>query len=250
MSLDLTVTKGLFFDIYATLINWEAGIYPRLLQLSGSKDEPQTKSKLLDAYHDYQQDIWVAEPTLPYPQVLERVYARIAHDLGVSFSKEDQVAFGHSIGDWPAFPDTVDALKRLSKRYKLFVLSNVDNASFERTRTGPLQSAHWDGIFTAEMIGSYKPDPRNYNYVVDRAAEQFGIKKDELMLVAQSLNIDHMMSKKLGFKPGVWIARSGSAMGGAREELEREGLIQLGATYDTLGEFADAVEKAFKRRET
>lgn len=249
MSLNLTAIKGLFFDIYATLINWEAGLYPRLLQLSGSKDEPQIKSKLLDAYHDYQQDIWVAEPTLPYPQVLERVYARIAQDLGVSFTSEEQVAFGHSIGDWPAFQDTVDALKTLSKYYKLFVLSNVDNASFERTRTGPLQSAHWDGIFTAEMIGSYKPDPKNYNYVVDRAAEQFGIKKDELILVAQSLNIDHMMSKKLGFRPGVWIARSGSAMGGKREELEQEGLIQLGAAYDTLGEFAEAVERAFKGRE-
>ena len=248
MSLDLTSVKGLFFNIYATLINWEAGIYPQLLQLAGSKDDEQTKSKLLDAYHKYQVEIWVAEPTLPYPQVLEKVYARIAQDLGVSFTEENKVAFGHSIGDWPAFPDTVDALKTLSKYYKLFVLSNVDNASFERTRTGPLQSAHWDGIFTAEMIGSYKPDPRNYNYVVDQAAKDFAIKKDELRLVAQSLDIDHLMSKKLGFQPGVWIARSGSAMGGGREELEKKGLIQLGAAYDTLGELATAVEKAFKDR--
>lgn len=247
MSLDLTATKGLFFDIYATLINWEAGIYPRLLQLAGSKDDPQTKKRLLDAYHEHQKEIWAAEPTLPYPKVLEQVYARIAQDLGVSFSQEDQVAFGHSIGDWPAFPDTVEALKVLSKYYKLFVLSNVDNASFERTRTGPLQSARWDGIYTAEMIGSYKPDPRNYNYVVDRAAKEFSISKDELTMVAQSLDIDHLMVKKLGFRPGVWIARSGSAMGGGREKLEQEGLIQLGATYDTLGEFAEAVEKAFKQ---
>lgn len=245
MSLDLKKPKGLFFDIYATLINWEAGIYPSLLRLAKSEDTPALKDKLLDAYHEYQAAIWAAHPTLPYPQILEQVYERIAQDLGVSFSREEQVAFGHSIGEWPAFPDTVEAMKVLSKYYKLFVLSNVDNASFERTRTGPLQSVHWDGIYTAERIGSYKPDPRNYEFVVTRAAEDFSIKKEELMMVAQSLNIDHLMSKKLGFPPGVWISRQGSAMGGKREEMEQQGLLEIGATYDTLGEFAEAVEKAF-----
>lgn len=245
MSLDLKKPKGLFFDIYATLINWEAGIYPSLLRLAKSEDTPAIKDKLLGAYHEYQAEIWAAQPTLRYPQVLEEVYARIAQDLGVSFTREEQVAFGHSIGEWPAFPDTVEAMKVLSKYYKLFVLSNVDNDSFERTRTGPLQSVHWDGIYTAEQIGSYKPDPRNYEFVVTRAAEDFSIKKEELVIVAQSLNIDHLMSKKLGFPPGVWISRQGSTMGGRREEMEQQGLLEIGATYDTLGEFAEAVEMAF-----
>ena len=244
MALDLKKTKGLFFDIYATLINWEAGIYPSLLRLAKSEDTPATKEKLLEDYHEYQAEIWAAEPTLKYPKVLEQVYARIANNLGVSFTQEEQVAFGYSIGEWPAFPDTVEAMKVLSKHYKLFVLSNVDNASFKRTCTGPLQGVPWDGIYTAEQIGSYKPDPRNYEFVVTRAAEDFGIKKDELVMVAQSLDIDHLMSKKLGFPPGVWISRKGSAMGGQREEMEQQGLLDIGATYDTLGEFAEAVEKA------
>lgn len=243
--MDLKKPKGLFFDIYATLINWEAGIYPSLLQLSKSEDSPSTKKRLLSAYHEYQAEIWAAQPTLRYPQVLEQVYARIAEDLGVSYTREEQVAFGYSIGDWPAFPDTVEAMKILAKHYKLFVLSNVDNDSFERTRTGPLQSVHWDGIYTAEQIGSYKPDPRNYEFVVTHAEKDFSIKKAELVIVAQSLNIDHLMSKKLGFPPGVWIGRQGSAMGGKREEMERQGLLDIGAAYDTLGEFAEAVEEVF-----
>lgn len=256
MSLDLTQPKALFFDIYATLIDWEAGIYPQLLRLSQQAespanrldDTPESRTKLLRSFavndkvvgHDY--------PTLPYPQVLEKIYACIATELGAKVSQEDQVAFGQSIGDWPAFPDTVQAMKVLGKYYKLFVLSNVDNASFETTRTGPLQGGHWDGIYTAEMIGSYKPNPNNYNYVVERLEKEFSIKKDEMIIVAQSLDIDHVSTKALGFRPGVFIARNGNAMGGIRDELESQGLLELGAVYHTLGEMAEAVEKAFEAK--
>jgi FMN phosphatase YigB (HAD superfamily) len=133
----------------------------------------------------------------------------------------------------------------LAKHYKLFVLSNVDNASFARTLDGPLKGVHWDGIYTAEQIGSYKPNPRNYNHVVTHLDKNFGIPKDEILLVAQSLAVDHVAATALGFRPGVWIARKSSSMGGNREELEAKGLLKLGATYSTLGEMAKAVEKAF-----
>jgi len=250
-----TQVKALFFDIYATLIDWESGIYPQLLRLSQQipspedprrADTPQTRKTLLRAYATNEKAVEHANPKLAYPQILEQVYARIASDLGIQdVSRADQVAFGRSIGDWPAFPDTVEAMQVLAKHYKLFVLSNVDNASFSRTLAGPLAGVHWDGIYTAELIGSYKPDPANYHYVVTRVQEDFGIPKDELVMVAQSLDIDHVSVKALGFKPGVWINRNAAAMGGVREELESKGLIGLGATYNTLGEFAEAVEKAF-----
>ncbi len=127
--------------------------------------------------------------------------------------------------------------------------NNVDNASFERTRTGPLKGVHWDGIYTAEMIGSYKPDPANYLYAATRMEQDFSIKKDEMLLVAQSLDIDHMTTKSLGFNPGIWISRNAaSTIGGIREDLEQKGLLELGATYDTLGEMAEAVENAFGQK--
>jgi 2-haloalkanoic acid dehalogenase type II len=251
-SFSLPSLKALFFDIYATLIDWESGILPMLFKLASSSksdpslgnDTPASRSKLLGGFHHHSVDIWRDQPTLLYPQVLEEVYARIARDCDAEYNQEDAVAFGRSIGEWPAYPDTVAAMQKLGKHYKLFVLSNVDNDSFKRTCSGPLNGVKWDGIYTAEMIGSYKPDPKNYQYVVDRAGEM-GIKKDEMVLVAQSLDIDHVSTKKLEFKPGVWIARGGSAMGGKRKELEEAGAIQLGAEYETLGDMAEAVEEAF-----
>lgn len=256
MPVDLTQAKALFFDIYATLIDWEAGIYPKLLRLSQQaesssnrlEDTPETRTRLLRSFAANDKVVGHENPTLPYSQVLQKVYACIATELGAKFSEEDQHAFGESIGDWPAFPDTVQAMQVLGRYYKLFVLSNVDNASFDRTRTGPLNGVRWDGIYTAEMIGSYKPNPNNYNYVVRRLNEEFSLEKDEMLLVAQSLDIDHVSAKALGFPPGIWIARNGSAMGGIREELENEGLIELGEVYHTLGEMAEAVEKAFEAK--
>ncbi|KIW20579.1 haloacid dehalogenase, type II [Exophiala spinifera] len=255
-SFDLCSFKGIFFDIYATLIDWESGIYPQLLKLSQQlpagdarrEDTPETRKKLLRMYATNEKIVEHDNPTLAYPKILESVYDRIAAELGVPDTDDaDRVAFGKSIGEWPAFPDTVEAMKVLAKHYKLFVLSNVDNESFARTLSGPLNGVHWDGIYTAEQIGSYKPNPRNYEYVVDKLKTDFGISKDETLMVAQSLDIDHISAKALGFRPAVWIARyaGDAAMGGNKEDLEAKGLIELGASYSTLGEMAEAVEKAF-----
>lgn len=258
MPLDLTHPKALYFDIYATLIDWEAGIYPQLLHLSQQaalpenrlQDTPEARSKLLRAFAAHDKVVGHENPTLEYSKIIQKIYARIAQDLGAEVNQEEQRAFGNSIGDWPAFPDTVQAMQVLGKYYKLFVLSNVDNASFDRTRTGPLNGVHWDGIYTAEMIGSYKPNPNNYNYVAERLKEDFSIPKNEILLVAQSLDIDHVSNKALGFRPGIWIARNGSSMGGIKKELEQQGLLELGETYSTLGEMAQAVEKAFESKAT
>jgi 2-haloalkanoic acid dehalogenase type II len=255
MTFDLTKIKGMFFDIYATLIDWEAGIYPFLFrhlanQLPDSnplrENNDKTRQTLIHMYAANEPIVEHENPKLPYPQILEQVYARIATELGVQVKRDDQIAFGRSVGDWPAFPDTIAAMEILAKHYKLAVLSNVDDASFARTSSGPLKGVHWDGIYTAEQVGSYKPNPNNYNFVVEKFQEKFDIPKDGLVLVAQSLDMDHLACKALGFKPGIWIARGASHMGGGnRKELEAQGLIDLGAAYNNLGELAEAVESAF-----
>lgn len=252
MAFDLKSYKGIFFDIYGTLIQWEEGLFPHLLALSQRlpighprrEDTPENRQALLQSYSKYEQLVERENPTTKYPEILGLVYDRIAAELGVQGDAAERAALGRTIGDWEAFPDTIEAMKVLARHYKLFVLSNVDNESFERTLTGPLKGVHWDGIYTAEDIGSYKPHPNNYNYVVEQA-KQFGIRKEELLPVAQSLDVDHQMVKKLGFRPSVWIARSSAVTGGVVEEMEARGELNLGAAYQTLGEMAEAVEKAW-----
>lgn len=127
---------------------------------------------------------------------------------------------------------------------RLAPLSNVDNASFSRTLSGPLADVHFSAIYTAQDVGSYKPDHRNFEYLVSHAEKDFGIKKDEIWHIAQSLHHDHVPATEMGFEPGVWVDRSG-AMGEVSGELKEK--ARYGWKVSTLGELADIVEEAFER---
>lgn len=263
MAFSPTDYKVLSFDIYGTLIDWETGIYEGLLTLysrlapstdPNSTTRPvgslqSTRHDILTTYTQLEAAIQIEHPTLPYPLVLAEIYKRIASQLSLSPSQEEIHTFSASIGTWPAFPDTVSAMQLLSKHYKLVVLSNVDKTSFSHTLSGPLAGVKFDAVYTAEDIGSYKPDPRNFQYLVENAEKEFGARKEQVLQVAQSLYHDHVPAKKFGMAPSVWIMRGGegAAMGGKIAELEGE--VRLGATFETLGEFAELVGRAFERRE-
>ncbi|KAL1962827.1 hypothetical protein VTN77DRAFT_9102 [Rasamsonia byssochlamydoides] len=186
-------------------------------------------------------------------------------------------AFAASITHWPAFPDTVPATRKLKRLgFKLVPLSNVDRASFAKTLSGPLAGLTqpdeeeeaasgpasasglgvdpcFDAIYTAQDIGSYKPDVRNFDYLIEHVARDFGVAKHEILHVAQSLFHDHEPAKKVGLA-SVWIARGEkdgeSAMGGKVEEfLGSEGKVTFGWKFRSLGEFADAVEREMLEEE-
>ncbi|KAI0341510.1 HAD-like protein [Trametopsis cervina] len=151
--------------------------------------------------------------------------------------KEEDITFANSIAGWQPFPDTIPALVTLSKYYKLAILSNVDNDSFAFTRALLESSAEYpfkfDAVYTAQDIGSYKPDVANFKYALKNLHEEFGIEKHEVLVTAGSLAHDHVPANQLGLN-SVWIAREGAAV--AQEPV---------ATYDmkfsTLGEMAGEV---------
>jgi 2-haloalkanoic acid dehalogenase type II len=259
MVFNLTDYKLLSFDIYATLIDWETGIYDALGPLVDQlptdsqyrgKSPEKTRTLVLRAFSSHERALQAEQPKLPYNKLLTETYKRLAQQLNLRATDAEAQKFGASVGTYPAFPDTVAAMKVLGSHYKLVALSNVDNENFSRTLSGPLNGVKFDGIYTAENIGSYKPDLNNFYYLIENVDKQFGVKKDEILHTAQSLTHDHVPGKEIGLKPGVWISRAGgegkdSAMGGSLEMLEKEGKVDLGAIYETLGDMADAVERAF-----
>lgn len=254
MSFDLTKFKFLAFDIYATLIDWETGISKQLAPLLDrleplsplrQKTPAEQKAFFLRRFAEEELSIQTAAPDKIYTAVLSEVYVRICDELHIDATEEESRAFGAGIGDWEAFPDTVVAMQTLSKYYKLAPLSNVDRASFNRTLAGPLAGVHFDAIYVAEDIGSYKPDLRNFHYLIDHVKDEFGIEKMEICQVAQSLGHDHVPAQLMGMSPSVWISRGGGSAMGSADLGKWGGQVNLGATFDTLGEFAEAVKKAF-----
>jgi 2-haloalkanoic acid dehalogenase type II len=133
----------------------------------------------------------------------------LGEELGGKVTDTDAAALAESVRDWPAFPDSHDALISLGERFKLIILSNVDRASF--TGSQARLDVHLTSVLTAQDIGSYKPDTRNFD-ALRAEASRLGVPEGTLLHVAQSLFHDHVPAQRVGL-PTVWINRRHSDQG-------------------------------------
>ena len=193
----------LSFDCYGTLIDWETGIVEALAPLLDAIASPPTREAALAAFARHEAMQQRATPTKPYRDILAIVYKRLAEAWERPVDWEACRAFGASVGRWPAFPDSAEALAYLKRHYKLVVLSNVDNASFGASNAK--LDVTFDAIFTAEETGAYKPDAAGFHYMLDRLGER-GITSDTVLHTAQSLFHDHVTAARLGLAR-CWIHR-------------------------------------------
>ena len=146
------------------------------------------------------------------------------------------MAFAASIRRWPPFPDTSEALARLQEHYRLAVLSNVDKDSF--TASEQALGIRFDLVCTAEEIGSYKPDPRNFRFLLARLSEM-GIAGAELLHAAQSLFHDIEPARALGIRTA-WVDRYSGASSGAARAPRRA--IEADLRVSSLKELAETLQ--------
>lgn len=200
----MTDFEVLSFDCYGTLIDWESGILAALQPLLDRAAAPPAGDGVLEAYARAESAREIREPNARYSELLRGVCADLAREWGVEGIDAECAAFAGSVGDWPAFPDSAPALKRLQRSFRLVVLSNVDRVSFagSRTRLG----IEFDAVYTAEEIGSYKPDPRNFEYLIERVRSELGHEPSRILHVAQSLYHDHAPASRAGLATA-WIDR-------------------------------------------
>jgi len=195
--------KALTFDCYGTLIDWESGMVEGLKPLTGRTGRGLSRNEILEAHarHESSQQKWT--PQKRYSDLLSVVYKRLAEEWGVPATRDECVAYGESVKDWPAFADSAAALRYLKQHYRLVILSNVDNRSF--SFSNQKLGVEFDAIYTAEDIGSYKPSDRNFNYMLEKLAT-LGIGAHEVLHTAESMFHDHVPASRLGLK-SCWIYR-------------------------------------------
>ncbi len=195
--------KVLTFDVYGTLIDWESGMVAGLKPLTDRLARTPSRNEILEAHAYYESTTQKWTPAKTYADLLGVVYRRLAEEWGVEVTWEDCAAYGRSVRHWPAFDDSRAALAYLKAHYKLMVLTNTDNLSFSgaNTRLG----VAFDGVFTAEDIGSYKPADRNFDYMLEVLARR-GIAKHEVLHVAESMFHDHGPANRHGLA-NCWIYR-------------------------------------------
>ncbi len=164
---------------------------------------PLSRDQVLEAHARHESAQQLATPAMPYRTLLAVVYKRLAEEWGAPAPWEECLAYGHSVREWPAFPDTAAALQYLAEHYRLVILSNVDNESFAASNE-KLKIA-FDAIYTAEDCGSYKPSSRNFDYMHAKL-ESLGIKKGRILHTAESLFHDHAPANAHGLA-SCWIYR-------------------------------------------
>src|SRR5262245_52898773 len=238
--LDLTTFTALSFDCYGTLIDWEAGIAAVLAPWAHEQGLGLSDEELLLAYADNEAAVERETPSARYPEVLATACSRSGDWLGRPVSHAWASRLGDSVPDWPAFPDSADALARLASHYRLIILSNVHREGFAGSNLR--LRGDFAAVITAEDVGAYKPHENHFR-ALDAALPTLGVYRTELLHVAQSLFHDHVPAKREGLL-SVWINRRHDRPGwGATPEPSEQWSYDL--AFTSMADFADAVDQAF-----
>jgi len=199
IGIDLSGFKVLTFDCYGTLIDWEAGILDALSPLRRDSDRDVEDDAVLERYALAESRIQAGD-FKRYREVLREVGREMAAFFDVDLVPSGDGFLAESIAGWRPFPDTVSALAKLKERFRLVVVSNIDDdliaLSVNHLQVG------FDHVVTAEQVGSYKPSHNNFL----RAIERVGVPKGQILHVAQSLYHDIQPANELGLS-NVWVNR-------------------------------------------
>ena len=182
----------LTFDCYGTLVDWERGIIAGVQAVCAAHGRSAGAAAILTAFGDAEHVVQ-GERYRTYREVLALTLVEVGSALGFSPSAAECDAFAASVGDWPPFPDTVDALRRLGARFRLGIVSNVDDDLFAETRKR--LGIDFDWVVTAQQVGSYKPATAHFEEMAARS----GIARKRTLHVAQSLFHDIAPASALGY---------------------------------------------------
>lgn len=261
--------EALSFDVYGSLIEYKAHILsafkpllnrlpassPYLDSTPASATVANSASKgsieFLKVFQKQEDTIKLEKPVKRFDEILAEIWRRIAKQLDVETSEEDAKAFGSEamIASWPCFQGTNEALKKLSRHYRLIALSNIDKYAWEITShsaTSGLGDVDWWKVFTAEDFGddAERADEAKLETMLNFCASD-GVKKEGILHVAQSLGHDQAPAKRLGIS-SVWLIGDGPVWGKEAESkmaLEKD-LVGYAFRCRNLQEFAQLVEKS------
>jgi 2-haloacid dehalogenase len=207
------------FDCYGTLVDWESGIISGLRPVLAKHGVDATDDEILTLHAETEHALQSASTPgdyVKYREVLGEEVREAGRRWGFEPDPEEVGALADSLRHWRPFPDTVEALRALKSRYKLAIISNVDDGLFALTACH-LQ-VEFDWIITAEQAGTYKPSTNNFEVAIAR----MGIPRERLLHAAESLFHDVVPARELGLST-VWVhRRAGKEGSGATPPADAE----------------------------
>ncbi|GAB7538379.1 HAD-IA family hydrolase [Burkholderia sp. 22PA0099] len=228
----LTDFKVLTFDVVGTLINFEQGVLASVRRLGGPAAKDLTDDQIFEPY---------LRGRAAFPgrssHAMSSVYLSLAKELGLPDDPQSAAAFQRDVLEWPAFEDSVAALKRLRKHFRLVAMTNADRvalSAYAHTLGDP-----FDDTVCCDETGVAKPDPQFFAYNRGRQAA-FGYKFREILHTAQSQYHDIGIATQLGYAT-CWIERRQGEKGFGGTPVPNE-VTTPTFCFATLAALADAVD--------
>jgi 2-haloacid dehalogenase len=203
--LDFNRFEILTFDCYGTLIDWESGILSALQKILDAHEKKVDDAKLLKLYGEFEQ---LSEEGAfhPYREVLQSVVRRFGAELGFTPTAEQARSLPDSLSTWEPWPDTAHALRQLKSRFRLAIVSNVDDDLFAATR--PKLGVELDAVITAQQAQAYKPSLKIFELALSRIQAP----AHRVLHVGQSIYHDVIPAQALGLAT-VWVNRPSARAG-------------------------------------
>lgn len=226
--LDFNRFEVLTFDCYGTLIDWETGILSVMHRIHAAHGKQVDDATTLKLYGDFEQ-LSEQGDFHPYREVLQSVVRRFGAEGGFVPTPEQTQLLPDSLAAWKPWPDTVAALQQLKTRFRLAILSNVDDDLFAATR--PQLGVVLDAVVTAQQAQAYKPSLKLFELGLSRVKAP----AHRILHVAQSVYHDIVPAQSLGLAT-VWVNRPSARPGvgavkpaQAVADLEVSGMAELAA---------------------
>ena len=222
----------LFLDLDDTILDFQKAERLALAKTLESFGLPPTDT-VLARYHEINREHWerLERKELTRQQVLVGRFAALFAEMGLSAQAEQVArAYEENLSQGHYFlPGAEEALKSLSKKYKLYLASN----GTARVQAGRLKSAgiipYFQEIFVSEEMGYNKPDPAYFDACFARIP---GFRKDRAMMVGDSLTSDILGGIQAGIAT-CWV-NPHHKTGSIRPDYEIESIVQLEALLHNL----------------
>jgi 2-haloacid dehalogenase len=215
-NLDFNQFSVITFDCYGTLINWEVGILGALQPILKKHGRNLSDPGVLELYSSFEPQIQSGEYK-PYREVLAEIVRRFGQKLVFTPTQQEIDSLAESIKDWPPFPDTTAGLRKLKTKYKLAIISNIDDDLLAYSLR--LMGVPFDHLITAQQAKSYKPSHNNFNL----ALKKIGLPKEKVLHAAESLYHDVAPTNELGIA-NVWVNRRGGKPGATKDVAAPPGM--------------------------
>lgn len=222
----------LFLDLDDTILDFQKAERLALAKTLESFGLPPTDT-VLARYHAINREHWerLERKELTRQQVLVGRFAALFAEMGLSAQAEQVArAYEENLSQGHYFlPGAEEALKSLSKKYKLYLASN----GTARVQAGRLKSAgiipYFQEIFVSEEMGYNKPDPAYFDACFARIP---GFRKDRAMMVGDSLTSDILGGIQAGIAT-CWV-NPRHKTGEIHPDYEIESIVQLEALLKNL----------------